>query len=85
MFKTFYYFFFDISDLYQKYGLKIPNLKYDRNSIFVDYLLYLLSMFKQTKDKFYADEFGYIVKQLNAIGYEILKNKDYIFVRKYGN
>ena len=45
-----------------------------------DYLFYLLSMFKQTKDKFYADEFGYIVKQLNAIGYEILKNKDYIFV-----
>ena len=53
--------------------------------IMEDYLLYLLSMFKQTKDKFYADEFGYIVKQLNAIGYEILKNKDYIFVRKYGN
>lgn len=53
--------------------------------IMEDYLLYLLSMFKQTKDKLYADEFGYIVKQLNAIGYEILKNKDYIFVRKYGN
>ncbi|WP_276988950.1 hypothetical protein [Bullifex porci] len=50
-----------------------------------DYLSYLLLMIKKTKKKKYANEFGYVVKQLNAMGYVIDKNNDCISVREYGN
>ena len=54
-------------------------------SIMEDYLSYLLLMIKKTKKKKYANEFGYIVKQLNAMGYVINKNNESISVREYGN
>ena len=50
-----------------------------------DYLSYLLFMIKKTKKKKYANEFGYVVKQLNAMGYVISKNNDCISVREYGS
>ena len=50
-----------------------------------DYLSYLLLMIKKTKKKKYAHEFGYVVKQLNAMGYVISKNNDFISVREYGS
>ena len=54
-------------------------------SIMEDYLSYLLLMIKKTKKKKYANEFGYIVKQLNAMGYVINKNNESISVREYGS
>ena len=54
-------------------------------SIMEDYLSYLLLMIKKTKKKKYANEFGYVVKQLNAMGYVISKNNDCISVREYGS
>ena len=50
-----------------------------------DYLSYLILMIKKTKKKKYANEFGYVVKQLNAMGYVISKNNDFISVREYGS
>ena len=54
-------------------------------AIVEDYLSYLLLMIKKTKKKKYANEFGYVVKQLNAMGYVIDKNNDCISVREYGS
>ena len=54
-------------------------------AIVEDYLSYLLLMIKKTKKKKYANEFVYVVKQLNAMGYVIDKNNDCISVREYGS
>ena len=50
-----------------------------------DYLSYLLLMIKETKKKKYSNEFGYVVRQLNAMGYVINKDNNCISVREYGN
>lgn len=64
--------------------LLVQKLKSEMNMI-EDYLSYLLSMIKKTKKKKYANEFSYVVKQLNAMGYVINKHNDLISVREYGS